>query len=400
MARIYSIGFETNTLTNGVECNSATISNGGGFSIQTGTIRTGTYALKVNPAAPSTGDTFQIQNSSSHIQYNRFYIYVTARPTGSDTSLFLLADASNGVAVSYLALNTDGSLALVYSNTSGGFSQLGSNSSIIPLNTWTRIEHKGDDTAGVASTTLEARLNGVVFATGTVAINSGETGLPNGFSVIGDQIVGANQTGTWYIDDWANNDGSGTSQNSYPGIGAITRITPNATGDANAWPTAVGGTAGATNNFTRVDETTPDDVTSYNGSTVLNQQDLFKCTDPAIGTDTVNCVQVMARYRNNIVDVTTAFVIQCEKVSAGTLSSGAAIDPDSTTWTTCTPAGSLVLYKDPDGTAWTESTLATMQIGYKISTAHTNAIDITNIWAYVDHVPTTNTANFFPFFRP
>ena len=385
MARQYSIGFEKNTLTSGVEANSLA-SNGTGVSVSTTQAHSGTHALKnVNDNAESS---IQITNSSNHSQYLSFWIYVTIRP-GANTTIALMSDGSQGIALCFIDMTSTGALQLYYSNTGGTFSQLGSNSSPIPLNTWTQITLHIDDTAGLASTVLAANINGTAFASGTIAefVNS-DTGVPNGLSKIGSGMVDANGTGTWYLDDFCINDGSGSSQNSYPATGnSLTLITPNAQGDANAWATAVGGTAGAANNFTRVDEITPDDVTSYNGSTVLGQQDLFKCADPAIGTDTVSCVQVMARYRNNTVDITTAFVIQCEKASAGTLASGAAIDPDGTTWTTCTPAGSLVLYTDPDGGSWVEATLATIQLGYKISTAHTNAIDVTNIWAYVDHAP-------------
>lgn len=399
MARIYSIGFETNSLTNGVECNSATWSTTG-ITIDTGTVRTGTYSMKCAITSGNSGQ-LQIQNSNNHKQFIRVYCNPSVLPNNSGTTFMILADASNDIAIARLVLQSGGTLVLVYSDSGGGQTQIGSASSALAAGFNNMIELSVDDTGGTASTIIAARLNGTVFASGTVSVEAtGNTGVPNGFTVLGYNLFGDNPTtGTIFFDDYAINDGSGSSQTSYPGIGAITRITPNATGDANAWATQTGGTAGSANNFTRVDEITPDDATSFNGSTVLGQQDLFKCTDPAIGTDTVSCVQVMARYRNNTVDITTAFVIQAEKASAGTLASGAAIDPDGTTWTTCTPAGSLVLYNDPDGAAWTESTLATMQIGYKISTAHTNAIDITNVWAYVDHIPSAPAVNSFSFFQ-
>lgn len=385
MARIYSIGFEKNTLTSGVEANSLA-SNGTGVATSTTQVHSGSRSLKnVSDNAESS---IQVTNSSSHSQYLSFWIYVTILP-GANTTIALVSDGSQGIAMCFIDITSTGALQLYYSGTGGGFTQLGSNSSALSLNTWTQITLHIDDTAGLASTVLAANINGTAFASGTIAeFVSGNAGVPGGLSKIGSGMVDANGTGTWYLDDFCINDGSGSSQTSYPAIGnKLSLITPNAQGDANAWATQVGGTAGAANNFTRVDEITPDDVTSYNGSTVLGQQDLFKCADPAIGTDTVSCVQVMARYRNNTVDLTTAFVIQCEKVSAGTIASGSAIDPDATAWTTCTPAGSLVLYNDPDSNPWTESTLATIQLGYKISTAHTNAIDVTNVWAYVDHIP-------------
>lgn len=391
MARIYSIGFEKNSLTNGVEANSATWTTTG-LTLDGVTFRTGAKSLKMVISSGASGK-LQLNNSNNHKQFIRLYCFPSVLPDGNGTTFLLVADASNSIAVTRLILKANGTLVLVYSDSAGGQTQIGSASAALVGSFVNMIELSIDDTGGVGSVVIAARLNGTVFASGTVSVEAtGNTGIPNGSTVLGFNLFGDNPTtGTLFFDDYAINDGSGSNQNSYPGAGALTLITPNAAGDANAWATQVGGTAGSTNNFTRVDEITPDDVTSYNGSTVLGQQDLFKCTDPAIGTDTVNCVQVMARYRNNTIDLTTAFVIQCEKTTGGTLASGTAIDPDSTTWFTCAPAGSLVLYNDPDGSAWIESTLATMQIGYKISTAHTNAIDVTNIWAYVDHTPANVT---------
>lgn len=385
MARIYSIGFETNSVTNGVEANSIQWNtNAGAMSIQTGTVRTGTYALK--DIASGSGEWFAVTGSTGHSQYMRMYFQVGVN-TGSTVDIISMIDSAFAVTIGQISINTSGQLLLQYTNTSGVFTQIGSNSSSLGTGSFHMIELHIDDTGGSASTVVEGRLDGVVFATGTVSIKT-NSGLPSGHLGFGNLNLTPSATGTFFWDDIAINDSTGANQTGYPGIGAITRITPNAAGDANTFATQTGGTAGSANNFTRVDEVTPDNATSFNGSTVLGQQDLFKCTDPAIGTDTVSCVQVLAIFRNNTVDITTAFVIQCEKTAGGTLASGAAIDPDGTTWITSSPANSLVLYNDPDGAAWVEATLATMQIGYKISTAHTNAIDITTIWAYVDHAPT------------
>lgn len=389
MSRIYNIGWETNSLTNGVEANSMTVTNGGGASIQTGTVRTGTYALKLNPPT-STGDNIRVTNSSSHSQFIRVYLNIATYPTAADNSFVSIRDSTETVTPAFISINTNGTLELVYGDNAGGFSAVGA-SSVLSLNTWYMIELHVDDTAGFASTLVEGRLNGSVFATRTGQIVvTGNGGIPNGFTHFGDQLIASNTTGVWYLEDIAINDGAGTSQNSYPGAGALTMIRPNAAGDINTFATQTGGTAGASNNFTRVNELPPDDATSFNGSSTLNQEDLFKNTDSFVNPHTISVVQVMARYRNNTADATTAFKIECEKIAGGTITQGAAIVPNSTTWTTVSPANSLMLYNDPDGNPWGKST-ATMQIGYKLTTANVNRIEVTSVWAYIDHAPSMPT---------
>ncbi len=390
MARQYCIGFETNSVTNGVEANSITWNtNAGAMSIQTGTVRTGTYALE--DIASGSGDYFDFLLSTDHVQFIRMYFRIHVA-TGAQVDIMSCLDSTLAKTIGQISLNTNNTLDLQYYNTSGVLTKIGSSSSALTVDTWYMVELKCDDTGGSTSTVIEGRLNGSVFATGTENINT-NAGLPSGFGCIGNISQTPSATGTFFFDDVAVNDSTGSSQTSYPGTGNIVRVTPNATGDVNTWATQTGGTAGSVNNYTRVNETTPNDATTFNGSTVLGQEDLFKCTDPAIGSGTVSVVQVIARYRNNTVDLTTAFKIECEKAPAGTIAQSSSIDPDGTTWKTAPSSLTLVLYNDPDGAAWTETTLATMQIGYKITTAHTNAIDVTTIWAYVDYVPAAAANN-------
>jgi hypothetical protein len=73
----------------------------------------------------------------------------------------------------------------------------------------------------------------------------------------------AQTTGDWFFDDLAINDNTGSFQNSYPGEGKIIHLKPNAAGDSNGFSVQVGGTVGSSNNYTRVNEVTPDDATSY-----------------------------------------------------------------------------------------------------------------------------------------
>lgn len=391
MARITSVGFETNSTGADVEASSITWS-GTGLSIQTSTVRTGTYALK--DIASSGGSSFTLKFSSSHSQFIRAYINISAYPAANDTILAVV-DSNNGIGIGFIELTSTGALQLFYSNTSGGFTQIGSNSSILSLNTWYMIDLHADDTGGTVSTVVEGRLGGSVFATGTVSIIvSGNGGVPNGFGYFGDGIVHASSSGTWYFDDIAINDSTGSNQNSYAGAGALTRILPNAAGDSNTFSVQVGGTAGSANNFTRVNEVTPDDATSYNGSATLNQSDLFKLQDPAIGTDTVNCIQILARMVQSATNTTIKIQLQWEKAASGTVGTNTAFNPNDTAFFLTSPGHDIVAYTNPDATTITESTLATSQIGYKLTAASgTVQIRISDIWMYIDHTPAVSVAN-------
>lgn len=295
--------------------------------------------------------------------------------TGSST----LASSMRGC----IALTSTGTLILTNNGTG-----IGSASSTVNDGNWHMLEIKMDTTPATGSRVIEARLDGSVFATSATQT----VGTCSDIFLGGNGLAEAQTQGEWWFDDVALNDNTGGSQNSYPGSGKILQLYPSAAGDVNTFATQTGGTAGSSNNYTRVNEVPPDDATSFNGSNTLNQQDLFNVTNSGIGaSDTVNVVMVGGRFRNNTADTTTAIEFQIEKTSGGTLSSSSAIIPDTTSWNTNGTSAPrnypLVTYQDPDGAAWTQTTLDSMQIGYIISAGSTNRIDVTNVWASVDYTP-------------
>jgi hypothetical protein len=238
---------------------------------------------------------------------------------------------------------------------------------------------------------MEARLDGVVFATTTTAATIDGTNAFVWGNTDGDSTLNI------YFDDIAVNDTSGSAQTSYPNDGKVLYLRPNAAGDINTFATQTGGTAGAANNFTRVDEVTPNDATDFNGSSTLNEEDLFNFGNSGIGaSDTVNVVEVHGRFRNSTADATAKVTFEIEKTSGGTKTSSAAITPNSTTWrtnvagTTEPKTAAIVTYTDPDGAAWTQSTLDSLQAGYKLTTGPGTAgrrIDVTAVWVVIDYTP-------------
>jgi hypothetical protein len=385
MARIDVQTFDANSTT-------ANILGGDIFSgatISTTHARTGTYAMRVSSLASTVAQGYLkkwLGSTAAGPYYLKFGIYVVTLPSSSNTIVqFNGASGSLGTtARCYITLESNGTLIL--RNATG--TQIGSASAAINDSTFHVVELKHDGTPASGSRIIEGRLDGSVFATSSAQ----SQGNPLAYSVGGNLASEAQTTGEWWIDDVALNDSTGTAQTGYPGLGRQLYLVPNAAGDVNSFATQTGGTAGAGNNFTRVNEVPPNDATSFNGSSTLNQEDLFNVTDSGIGaSDTVNAVLVGIRVRNNTADVTSAIKAEIEKTGSGTISQGTAIIPNTTSWNTngtSTPRNyTLVLYKDPDGTDWTQTTLDSMQIGYKLTAVGVNRVEVTAVWAVVDYTP-------------
>lgn len=371
MARLYSTGFELNSTTTGVEGDTYS-----GVTVSTTNVRTGTYALRANAAATTPFWRTQLisADSSTAIAYFRFYLYIASAPT-TTTQIARIVNSSN-VQQSLMRLTTTSTLQLF----NGSVVQVGSDSSALSANTWYRVEYSWNPATGATA----AYLDGVSFASGT-----GTTGSWS--RVLLGAIVST--TCDLYFDDVAINDDSGSFQNGLPGSGKLICLRPSAAGDANGFLVQVGGTVGSANNFTRVNEVTPDDATTYNASAVLNAEDLFNVTDSGIGaSDTVNVVSIGARLADiTAADATTGIKLEVEKTASGTKTQSANIVPNSTTWRTNGPAAPfnypLTTYQDPDGAAWTQTTLDSMQVGYIIDATAVRAVGISTVWALVDYTP-------------
>lgn len=382
MARLKTLGFELQSLTGGHEVD---VTNGA-CSIDTTIARSGAASMKVNSAGLVAYIKFQHRSASAAKIFVRVWIYITAYPAANTTILGLVDNAETDQGGG-LKLNTDGTVNII-GGSGTAYATVGAASPVIPKNEWHCLELSYDDND--ANNTLAARLDEQQFATG-----NGQDMASGSVSVtLGD--IDASTT-TFYVDDVAVNDNT-SSEASWPGMaGKLLYTDPNAAGDANTFATQTGGVAGASNNFTRVNQTTPDDATTFNGSSVLNQEDLFNITDISgiIGaSDTIKLVEVHGRFRNSTADATAKITFELLKAAAGTKTSSAAITPNSTTWRTNKAGGTLpltapiVAYLDPDGLAWTNSDA--WQIGYKLTTGPGTAgrrIDVTKVWAIVEYVP-------------
>jgi hypothetical protein len=389
MSRVWTCGFENQSVTAMVESDSIT----GTCTIDTTTKRSGGASLKVNPSSASAYGTTQFSwtsqegDATANAYYFRGYIYITAYPTSISTTLpnndVSIFEVNAGSAVLLVSIDGSGALRL-YDYTPA---LVGSPSAALALNTWYRIEFAYCAEAG--STILELLVNGTNVATTTTnASNLDPTVFRYGNSV-------GTATMTIYYDDMAINYNDGSSQSIYPGSGKVIFLKPNAAGDASNWAAnRTGGTAGNGNNYTRVNETPPNDATSFNGSVTLNEEDLHNCADSGISSkDKVNVVCVGVRFRRAAVSGTSsAFKLEIEKTSGGTKTQSGAIVSVGTGWytnnQTLGPSNyRLITYADPDGAPWTQATLDSMQIGYKISTGTATRVDVSTVGACVDYPP-------------
>jgi len=400
MARLFTSGFELNSTASGMEWSGMT-----GGSISTTNARSGTYCYRVNSLASGVSERARIQfaaSASNGPYFFRVYFYFVTFPSAENRIMYVSNTATQDTTVAAYITIDNGGLLRLYDSTG----QVGSASSALSTATHYRIELKVDRSPAGGSQIVAGLLNGIAFATdSTRTIANGI----NHFYVGGNLHLETQTTGTWSIDDIAINDSTGGNQTSYPGSGKVICLRPNASGDSNSFAVQVGGTAGSTNNYTRVSEVPPDDATSYNGSAVLAQEDLFNVTDSGIGSqDIVNCIGIGYRYADLVgTDATAAFKIEVIKASGGTKGQSANIVPNSTTWRTYPGGGQptantpYMIYTDPDGDDWEKTTLDTMQIGYALTTINIQTIAISNIYAMVDYTPYTgatfSSSNFMKF---
>lgn len=368
MARLWSSGGELNSTT--LEGNGASGSNAP--VMESATIRSGTYSFKTTTATFSSIINYNF--GARAIVYARAYIYLSSLPTVDLTMLNFISGAQDN---GYLLLKTDGTIQLWKGFTIGN-AQIGSASSAISTGAWHYLE-LFIDTTTTASTVLTGRVDGVQFASGTENVGIGKNSDAINFG-----ITGGSASKTVYFDDLAINDSSGSFHNSWPGEGKIIHLKANAAGDNSDW----------TNDYTNVDETTPDDASTLVSSNTSNHIDDHNIEAPAMGTsDTVNVVQVGCRFNGAGASANASFVLRIKASASGTVEESSAITPSNTTWVTNAAAAprnySLTLYDLPGAstTAWTKSDLDNAQIGYRLSSTSTNAAQISTVWLLVDYIP-------------
>lgn len=376
MARLWQSGFGLQSTTGSVEFSSISA----GVTIQNTVTRVGPYAMRTNPAAAIQFVRYHgFASDQSIVGYQRFYLRIATAP-GANTTICRFVNTLNDPCAQ---LRLTASSTLILLDAAGN--TIGSASAALTVDTWYLVELGVD--ASTSPGTVTARLDGSEFASGA---NSAQA--PWARWLVGP-IVSA--TCDLYFADWAVNDTSGTAQTSWPGAGVVVTLFPNAAGDSNDWNNT-SNAAGSANNYLLVDEAPPDDATTMVQTGTLNAEDSYNATASGMGaSDTVNCVMVGARFRNNTADAVAAARLQIRKAAAGTTTQSADLIPNATSFRTNANAEPrtypIILHTDPDGSAWTQTTVDSMQIGVKLTTAGTQRIQVTSVWAVVDYTPSTGT---------
>ena len=307
----------------------------------------------------------------------RFYLYISSAPS-SDLTIATYINA--GDARSELVLTSSRTLKLIDADDT---TSIATYATPLSTGTWYRIEYQYDN----AIDGHEVRIDGSTVMgpiVCTSCANAGEVWF-------GADNWQTPATGTVYFDDIAVNDSSGGAQNSWPGVGSIVHMQPNASGDNS------GCTAG---DWSSIDEITPDDastlctLTTDGGGNIVDTNVESYSAAGIDRYDTISLVQVGVRDAAASA-ASEGWQLRIKSASSGSVSSGTATTHDDTTYTTNGDLGvqpnnyTLTSYTDPTtAVAWTPTgtnSLENMQIGM-ISTDGNPDINLSALWALVEYV--------------
>jgi len=384
MARLWSSGAELQSVANGMEFDDNTVSGGGALAISTSTKRSGSASLRSSNAGANgvavTYHQFKAANDNGPF-YARAYINFADNTPAAICTIFALVDSANTNTYGRIRLATNGSLEL-WDNSA----KIGSSSSILSTGTWYRVELYFYNNTGTGKLELDARIDGVSFASTTTSTATGTVALIS----LGDRS-GTNSY-DMFFDDIAVNDNTGSFQNSWAGDGQIVHLVPSSAGTSNQWRKTDRTTAGDSNNYTLVDDTTPPNTTDFVWSKTLN--DLDDYTLGANGNiasgDTINVVELYVRGKRN--GTNPATMTAYLTYNGGTDTSATWQPNNSTTfknYTNVAPyVAAITAYNEPGAstTAFTKTTVEATHPQIKITTgAATNGPDITAVWVLVDY---------------
>lgn len=379
-ARLWTSGFELQSTTAGEEWTTTTNSP----SISTSVKRSGEASLRCNPTAASAyiEQVFSTNGMGEDSAYVRFYVYIASAPNAQE-DIFRFGSDSFGDQVA-VRINTNRTLEFWEIGLGNG--QLDGDSFALELNTWYRIEMSYE------VDTWTMRIDGVTIANDT---SSSYENADASYIMLG---CVTSTTADFYFDDVAINDANGSAQTSYPGVGSVVHALPNAQGDND--PDGARDdtcTTSSANCYQELDETDPDDATTFidlDSTNVIGDFNMQDSSSVGINSyDIITLVDIGYRAREEI-SLATQFRTRIKSASGGTTSSGSIVDLGSTVWRTNANAGNdnmrnrHVSYTDPTtGIAWTPTgtnSIDNMQVGVTI--ADSDDVDVSALWAMVEYI--------------
>ena len=385
-ARLWSSGAELNSVTTGgVEF---FVTSGAGCTVESTGQRSGTYGMKCTSAA-STRQGFVHQFASAANAgpfYARVYLYVDTLPNANNGIMAFSESATiSGAFRVGLYMESDGQLVLFEDAATA----IGSPSTALNTGQWYMIELLVNNVggAGGGNDEIRAYIDGVEFAgTNAATVSANYLAFKWGSNLLNSGSVSA---GTFFYDDVAINDSTGSAQTSRPGSGKIVHCRPNAAGDSAA-------TSGL---FSDVDEVTPNDATDFihldtdGGMTAeYNIDDASTCGIDSY--DAISAVLIGTRQRAETA-AAMAWVPRF-KTTSGTYE-GTSTTHDDTTWRTNGDAVPTYNYKaatttDADGTALTPLDIDSAQIGVRTTDSNPDS-HFSAIWALVEFTDGTPPAS-------
>lgn len=200
----------------------------------------------------------------------------------------------------------------------------------------------------------------IMYIDGVVdsVINSTSVDTRNGANASANilQLFGTN-TGTLYMKDIYVNDNAGGVDDTFWGPIAVATLTPSSAGNKAEW------TPSASTNVSNVDDTTPDDDTTYNATDVNAEIDSFVMTNTGYASGTVKGVEVVLDVRRTDAS-STARVAPLWRISSTDY-------PGTDMVPTTTYLLQSQRYRQSPATAsaWTVSELDGAECGYKRTAA-------------------------------
>lgn len=210
MARLITCGWEAG------HQNEQAASVAGSVTADTTVVRTGTYSLKCDSGAGATTNVrLTLSGSLSTQYYARVYFRFSTNPANTLRFLTIGASASTGGS---LSLTTTGAVDLRLGGTTIG------TSSVLATDTWHLAQLRFMEVAGTTADEVEGFINGASL--GSATGNSATVdAAPNGV-YLGWNASTAGASRVIYFDDFALNDGSGASQNTFPDEGKVVLLKP------------------------------------------------------------------------------------------------------------------------------------------------------------------------------
>jgi hypothetical protein len=212
LARQVTTGFEWNSL---VSESPQYLGAGGAPTVQTGTVRSGAYAVSCS-SSTVTYLRWQVLGSAGTNYYVRVAFNLAGLPAAGEWVTLSAMWSSGPTLQSTVRLTDTGELRLTRAD---GVVTTPSPAVTVSTGVWYVLEHRVFvDSTTVANNTAEFRLNGVSAVIATGSTDAWSSLLPPSEMWVGRATSSASPGAfAVFLDDLAINDGTGGSQNSWPG---------------------------------------------------------------------------------------------------------------------------------------------------------------------------------------